>query len=231
VANPDPLKLPPKIKKVAKRIADAAGIAIDEYAREVITDEPSITDRWIGSVVSALTMAPRGLRRGATGIMWEAKTLRSSKGSAAEEKRHGADILGVAEIHIGSSVVRKGFLGQAKRTEPGEVLDRARWEELQDQANTMLSRSPTSFVLAYSKRYGIRFIPAISVANLQRRDLFDFNSMPLQQFFQWHLACFIGDHRLSAPHISKLDDLLSIESLRDFPIEHVLQIVLRYEGP
>jgi hypothetical protein len=231
LAKPDPLKLPPRIKVVAKRIADAAGTAIDAYAREVITDEPSITDRWIGAVASALCHAPRGYGRGVTGIMWEAKTLRASSGRAAEEARHGADLLGVAEIHVGPSIVRKGFLGQAKRTEPGDVLDNNRWHELQRQSELMLSRSPTSFVLIYSKRQGIRFIPAISVANLGRRDLFDFNSMALEQFFQLHLACFIGDRRLSAPHISTLDDLAAIELLRDFPIEHVLHIILRSEAP
>jgi hypothetical protein len=68
----------------------------------------------------------------------------------------------------------------------------------------MLSRSPASFVLVYSKRQGIRFIPAISVANLGRRDVFDFNSMALEQLFQLHLAYFIGDQQLSAPHIKTL---------------------------
>jgi hypothetical protein len=214
---------------VAKRIADAASTAIDAYAREVITDEPSITDRWIGAVEGPLMTG--GYGRGRGGIYWRAKTLRSSSGLAAEERRHGADLLGVADIHIGGSVVRKGFLGQAKRTEPGEVLDNSRWEELERQTRTMLSRSPASFVLVYSKRQGIRFIPAISVANLGRRDLFDFNSMALEQFFQLHLACFIGDQQLSAPHIKTLDQLLELEPLRDFPIKHVLYIMLSYEGP
>jgi hypothetical protein len=230
LSKPDPLKLPPRIRVVAKRIADAAATAIDAYAREVITDEPSITDRWIGAVAAALRQT-RGYGRGATGITWEAKTLRASSGRAAEEARHGADLLGVAEIHIGRNIIRKGFLGQAKRTEPGDVLDNNRWQELQHQATLMLSRSPTSFVLVYSKRQGIRFIPAISIVNLSRVDLFDCNSMPLEQFFQLHLACFIGDQRLSAPHISTLDDLAATELLRDFPIEHVLHIILRAEGP
>jgi hypothetical protein len=231
LTRPDPLKLPPRIKVVAKRIADAAGTAIDDYAREVITDEPTITDRWIGAVRNALGKPPRGYGRGSTGIMWQAKTLRSSSGRAAEERRHGADLLGVAEVHVGSDVAIKGFLGQAKRTEPGDMLDNKRWQELQQQAETMLSRSPASFVLVYSKRQGIRFIPAISVANLGRRDLFDFNSMAIEQFFQLHLACFIGDGRLSAPHISTLDDIAAIELLRDLPIDHFLHIIVRSEGP
>jgi len=225
MTKPDPFKLPPRIKVVARRIADAAGTAIDAYAREVITDEPSITDRWIGAVVSALATGPRRFGPAATGISWDAKTLRSSSGSAAEEKRHGADLLGVAEIHIGDSVIRKGFLAQAKRTEPGETLSNDRWRELKAQSELMLERSPVSYVLAYSKRQGIRFIPAIAVANLDRRDLFDFNSLPLEQFFQWHLACFIGDHRLNSPHIDTLD------VLHDFHIGQVLEIVVRTEGP
>ena len=182
-------------------------------------------------MAAELRHPPRGYGRAATGIMWEAKTLRASSGRAAEEARHGADLLGVTEIYVGPDVVRKGFLGQAKRTEPGDVLDNHRWQGLQQQATLMLSRSATSFVLIYSKRQGIRFIPAISVAKLGRRDLFDFNSMRLEQFFQLHLACFIGDQRLSAPHISTLDEIAAIEALRDFPIDHVLHIILRSEGP
>jgi hypothetical protein len=229
--KPDPFKLPPKIKVVARLIAEAASTAIDAYAREQITDEPSITDRWIGAVEAATTVAfPRHSRR-TTGIMWRAKTLRPASGRGAEERRHGADLLGVADIHVGKNVARKGFLGQAKRTEPGEVLDNNRWDELVRQAATTLDRSPASFVLTYSKRLGIRFVPAISVTNLGRRDLFDFNSMPLEQFFQLHLACFIGDPRLNGPHLSKLDELLALELLRDFPIRHILHIILNYEEP
>lgn len=228
--KPDPFKLPPRIKLVAKKIAEAAGTAIDAYAREQITDEPSITDRWIGAVEAAAALAPAHYSRRTTGITWRAKTLRPASGRAAEERRHGADLLGVADIHVGQNVVRKGFLGQGKRTEPSEVLDNDRWDELAHQAGTMLDRSPASFVLTYSKRHGIRFVPAISVYNFDRRDLFDFNSMALEQFFQLHLACFIGDPRLNGPHISKLDDLLALDLLRDFPIQYVLHIMLSYEG-
>jgi hypothetical protein len=216
---------------VAKKIAEAASTAIDAYAREQITDEPSITDRWIGAVEAATSMAPPYYGRRKTGISWRAKTLRPASGRAAEERRHGADLLGVADIYVGENVVRKGFLGQAKRTEPGEILDTARWQELEQQAKTMLDRSPASFVLIYSKRQGIRFVPAISVANLGRRDLFDFNSMTLEQFFQQHLACFIGDPRLNGPHISKLDELLALNLLHDFPIRYVLHLMLSYEAP
>jgi hypothetical protein len=219
-----PFKLPPGIKLVAKRIAEAANTAIDAYALELITDEPTITDRWIGAVEAATAMAPPRYSRRTTGITWRAKTLRSSSGHAVEERRHGADLLGVADIHI---VVRKGFLGQAKRTEPGELLENNRWQELEQQAE---SRSPASLVLINSKRQGIRFVPAISIVGFGRRDLFDFNSMTLEQFFQLHLACFIGDRRLNAPHISKLDDLLALEILRDFPIRYVLHIMINYEA-
>jgi hypothetical protein len=229
LTKPDPFKFPPKIKLVARKIAEAAGTAIDAYAREQITDEPSITDRWIGAVEAATTMAPSYYSRRTTGLTWRAKTLRPASGRAAEEKRHGADLLGVADIHIGGNVVRKGFLGQAKRTEPGQVFDPGPWKDLEDQAKTMLSRSSESFVLIYSKRHGIRFIPAISIANLGRRDLFDFNSMSLEKFFQLHLACFIGDPQLNGPHISKLDDLMALNALHDFPIRYVLHIMVSYD--
>jgi len=113
----------------------------------------------------------------------------------------------------------------------GEVFDSQRWNQLELQVDQMLTRSAASFVLIYSKQHGIRFVPAISVAGYGRRDLFALNSMSLRDFFELHLACFIGDRRLSAAHIKTLDDLLDLEVLRDYPIKNVLHLMIRSEEP
>jgi hypothetical protein len=247
VVKPDHLKLPPNITEVAGRVAGAAAIAIKQYARNLITDEPSITDRWIGAVANELSKKQGDVNAGsslldaatgitgsslldaATGITWEAKTLRSASGRGAEERRHGADLLGVAEIEVRGSTIKYGFLGQAKRAEPGKIFDKQQWDRLREQAELMLKRSPASFVLVYSTS-GIRFIPAISVVGLRSSSLFDFSSMDLEQFFQLHFASYIGDPRLNAPQIKTLDDLIEIEALPNFPVEHFLQITLRVHG-
>jgi hypothetical protein len=57
LSRPDPLNLP-RIGVTAKRIADAAGAAIDNCAREIVADVPTIADRWIGAVRSALIKRP-----------------------------------------------------------------------------------------------------------------------------------------------------------------------------
>lgn len=110
---------PPNIKKVASSIAEAADTAIDAYREGRISDEPNTTERRLGAVENTMRTywQPRSIRRGKPGVIWQAKTLRTGRGIAAEEKRHGADLLGVAEIHIGGRMIRKGFLGQSKRTE------------------------------------------------------------------------------------------------------------------
>ncbi|RWG78555.1 hypothetical protein [Mesorhizobium sp.] len=222
------IEFPAQIKRVAKQISDAADSAILAYREELITDEPSITDRWLGAVANASAPA-RWSKSTRDRIYWRAKTLRSASGRSAEEKRHGADLLGVAEIHVGGSVIRKGFLGQAKRIEPGAKVDGAEWARLKQQSELMLERSAASFILTYSRYFGIMFVPAITVANIERADLFTLNRMTIRGFFEMHLGCFIGDRRLSSPNIRTLDALLEIEALRDFPVENILHIIVTAE--
>lgn len=130
--EPSPFNLPPIIKDLAKHIANAADTAVEAYVAGRITDEPNITDRWIGAVEQALSNT-RWRRRKAAAFCWQAKTLRASSGRAAEERRFGADLLGVAEIHVGDQCIHEGFLGQAKRVEPGTPMNSAEWRRLQEQ--------------------------------------------------------------------------------------------------
>lgn len=224
-----PFLIPPKLKDVAREISNAADTVIQAYRDERTSGEEDITSRLVQAIEAAIQ--PRGRQRRTSSprsmIGWSAKVLKTSRGVAAEERRHGADLLAVTEIHAGGEIIAKGFLGQAKVAEPGAILSQHEWERLQSQVGLMLDLSPASFVMIYSKHYGVRFTPAIAIAGLRRRDCFDLNTLPLRQFFEWHFACFIGDRRLDVPHIRTLDDLRSSRLLGDLEFSNVLRITLR----
>lgn len=154
-------------------------------------------------------------------INWTALSLRTGSGIAAEEKRHGADLMGVVDIDIPDYLVVKGFLAQAKRAEPGQRFQQKDWDRLNFQCETMILRTPDSFVWVYSKTKGIRIFPAISVLTLKSKDIFDLYSRSVSSFFEYHIECFIGDRRLNSTNIETLD------VLAEFPIENVLELSAR----
>ena len=154
-------------------------------------------------------------------INWTARSLRTGSGVAAEEKRHGADLMGVLDIDIPYYCVKKGFLVQAKRAEPGRKLRKKDWGRLHSQCEKMLLRTPDSFVWVYSKSAGIRIFPAAPVLSLSSRDIFELYSRSVSSFFEYHIECFIGDQRLNSTKIETL------EALAEFPVERVLELSAR----
>lgn len=158
-----------------------------------------------------------------TSIRWEAKTLRSGPGSAAEEKHFGADILGVLSINAADYQIDKGFLAQAKRAEPGRPFSNSEWDRLISQCEAMLISTPDAFVMAYSKAAGVRFFSAQAVVAYGGRDLFDLYHLGPRTFFELHLQSFVGDHNLNRPDISVLKEL---QARRDESRNsmHVLQL-------
>ncbi|MXY42440.1 MAG: hypothetical protein F4160_13185 [Rhodospirillaceae bacterium] len=235
------------VRGVAQEISDAADGALEAYRNGRVEEEPQITDRIIGAIEnrvgpdsrlagdsnprSALPHEPvlvAGAGIGQTRdrypgrIVWNARSLRTSSGRSAEEKRHGADLMGVLDIDIPDYQIKKGFLAQAKRAEPGRIISNREWGRLHDQCEIMLSRTPDSFVWIYSKEKGIRIFSAISVVNLDSRYIFDLYDRSVSSFFEYHLECFIGDHRLNSTKIETLD------ALAELPVERVLKLSARY---
>lgn len=151
-------------------------------------------------------------------INWTARSLRTGAGVAGEEKRHGADLMGILNIDIPNYRVIKGFLSQAKRAEPGLMLRHQDWDRLNSQCEKMLRRTPDAFVWVYSKSVGIRIFPAESVLALKSRDIFDLYSRSVLRFFEYHIECFIGDRRLNSTDIATLD------ALAEYPVEAVLEL-------
>jgi hypothetical protein len=130
-------------------------------------------------------------------------------------------LMGVLDVALGSYNATKGFLAQAKKAEPGQFFSNVDWRRLTQQCETMLRRTPSSFVFVYSKRRGIRIFPANSVVGLTSRDLFELYDRSVSSFFENHIECFIGDPRLNSTDIETLD------ALADFPVERVLELSAR----
>ena len=235
------------VRGIAREISGAANGALEAYRSGRVEEEPQITDRIIGAIedrigpdssrAKAETATPEMLGESVRGpsvsfegirdryhgrIVWNARSLRTSSGRAAEEKRHGADLMGVLDIDIPNYRVTKGFLAQAKLAEPGRSFSKRDWNRLYDQCETMLRRTPDSFVWVYSKEKGIRIFPAISVVELDSRYIFDLYDRSVSSFFEYHLECFIGDRRLNSTNIRTLD------ALDELPVERVLELSARY---
>ena len=204
------------VRKVAREISEAANGALDAYVAGRIEEEPHITDRMLGAVDERIK------NRKFNGIIWQARTLRTSRGRAAEEKRHGADLMGILDVDLPKYRIKKGFLAQAKRAEPGVPLKN--WEHLIHQCKKMVERTEESFVFIYSRNEGIRIFPAVAVISLKSKDIFDLYSLSVQTFFEKHLECFIGDLRLDSTDIRTLD------ALAEFSVERILYIEARMSG-
>jgi len=157
-------------------------------------------------------------------IVWQAMTLRAGSGSAAHEKRYGADVLGVLSIKTPGYRVSKGFLAQAKRAEPGEPFTKAEWERLQKQCEVMLTTTPDAFAMIFSKARGVRVVSAAAIASFSGRDVFDLYDMGLRTFFERHIESFIGDRRLDKPKIEVLDHIRSQVPRDVRPSAHVLYL-------
>lgn len=194
---------PRVVREIGQSVGRAADGVIEDYSRERIVDEPQITDRLLGAIAERL----RGGK--ADRVIWSAKTLRPSHGSANEEKRHGADFLSVIEISLPDLAVKKGFLAQAKRAEPNVPLSGTEWKRMVGQCKTMLEVTPAAFVAIYSRSKGVRFVPAVEIVGSTTEDLFAHYSRGIGSFFELFVECFIGDRRLNAAHITVLDELRS----------------------
>ncbi|MEP9386499.1 hypothetical protein [Mesorhizobium sp. KR9-304] len=187
-------------------MAQAAHDAMDAYREQRVVDEPHITDRFLGSAETRLDIQCKGWE--GRHIHWRALTLRAGSRSAAHEKEHGADLLGVFTAKLKGYHVAKGFLAQAKKAEPGVPFSSAEWKRLQGQCRTMLARTPDAFVVTYSTGDGMRFFSALGVASYEGKDIFRLYGMAPRQFFERHFQSFIGDQRLHTPTIDALRALL-----------------------
>lgn len=236
------------VRRIAREISDAADGALSSYREGRVEEEPQLTDRILGAIEDrilsrplvaygepfvgempesdrplSLTM-PRVASQSLGGIVWKARTLRTGRGVAAEEKRHGADLMGILDLDLPGYRATKGFLAQAKRAEPGQRFSKPDWDRLCSQCDTMLLRTPASFVWVYSRSRGIRIFSASSVLELESRCIFDLYSRAVSSFFENHIECFIGDRRLDSTNVETLDFLAKL------PVERILELSAKDES-
>ena len=159
-------------------------------------------------------------------LIWKAYTLTSGRGRAAEEKRHGADIMGVLKISLNYFRIGKSFLAQDKLAEPFQPFPNTEWNRFQKQCKTMLDRTCDAFAVIHSRERGILFIPSQTILEINRDQLFDVCSCSLFDFFKSHVKCEIGDRNLISPSVNVLDRLSRVKglALNDFGAETILSM-------
>jgi hypothetical protein len=188
------------IRAAAARVAQAANSTTDAFVTGRVEQEPAFTERMLGRIEQAMD----GFER--HGVQWRAKTL-TDRGRGSQERRFGADFMGVLNIRLEDYVLDKGFLVQAKLIEPTATMSRAELARMSQQCEIMLSMSPDSFVFLYA-RQGISVVPAISVvAAIGARNPHELYSRSVSRFFEEHFESFVGDRRLSAPDIKSLESI------------------------
>jgi len=163
-------------------------------------DEPSITNRFLAAMEAAINgyFVP--------GVKWTAKTL-TSIGPNTEEKKYGADFMGVLDIDITDFRVQKGFLAQAKRFE-GIPRSQKGWDKMRDQCDKMLRLSPDSYLFIYQIG-GFQVIPAISVLSYCKPNIEFLYEKNLVDFYVNHVMSFIGDPRIYSADGKTLSGLAS----------------------
>lgn len=187
------------VREAAAHIAGAAERSLDAFRKGCVEQEPAFTDRLLGAIAESM----RGFQT--KGIRWTAKTL-TDRGPGAQETRHGADFAGVLSIDLPDFNVRKGFLAQAKVVEPGTAMPQKDFDRMKTQCESMLDRTPDSFVFLYA-RDAITVVPAVSVVSSQLRNPHEFYARSISRFYEEHLESFIGDRRLYAPTPEMLESL------------------------
>jgi hypothetical protein len=177
------------IRKTAHIIAGAIDETIAAFNDGRIQDETAITDKMTTKIEDRIN----GFE--IKGIKWEAMTLIPQ----SQEKKFGADFMGVLKINTPYYQVSKGFLVQAK------IENNLNLSVLKRQCEDMLQISPDSFVFLYSKT-GVKIVSAIAVLSSNKHPSELYYRTP-SIFFELHFESFIGDRKLSVPHISVLEKI------------------------
>jgi hypothetical protein len=190
----------------ASRIASADRKTTEACAQSDIPDEPAFTASLVTRIIDALNDFEKG------GIRWNARIL-SSHGKNTEESEFGADFMGSLTLELDDFSVKKGFLCQAKRQEPGKSLRQSEWDRMNKQCEQMLTLTPESYVFIYSLN-GVFVIPAISVTSCTTRtDLHTLHPKKLYLFYKDHFKCFIGDIKIIDTTFHTLSNLRARQGL------------------
>jgi hypothetical protein len=189
------------IRESAGRVARAANETLTALREGRIEQEPDFTSNMIGRIETAMDGFV------VKGVKWTAKVL-TDRGPNAQERRFGADFVGVLEINLSEYSVKKGFLVQAKKIAPEQSMATTEFGRMREQCQQMLAVSPESYVFLYSHA-GIAVVPALTVVSLSHADNpHRLYSRSVSRFYEEHFECFVGDPKIYAPSIHVLDEIV-----------------------
>ena len=138
----------------------------------------------------------------------------TSQGTGSEETKFGADIIICIDIALSDYSVKKGFLVQSKRLEPGKLLDKATADDLRGQCSKMLSVTPASMVFLYSE-VGVHVVPATAVAASTSYDIYSIPTYDMGILFKDFAKCWFGDPLIQATDPASLERLRALAEARD----------------
>lgn len=200
-------------EKFARTLEAAAGRVCQDYEEEDVVDEEPFSDQLCGRLKETLVGVETDT------IRWQADVVTGKRGRGAfkarslkkttEEPRLGADIIMVLDVETPTTVMRKGFLAQAKRLDRGKVLDRSEHTRLLGQCQQMLSFTSSSMVFLYNKT-GVHVVPAAAVIAHRDRDLWTLFTWGLRLMFFDFAVCWFGDPRLQATDRASLEGLRTL---------------------
>lgn len=215
---------PEDARAFTEKLMGATGRCAAEYASEEIRHEEAFSDQLCGRLKETL----EGFST--PNIRWQADVAQPDRGRArlsattltktTEEPLFGADIAMVLDVETEDYSVRKGFLAQAKRLEPGTKMKSDEHRRLLSQCEKMLSVTPSSMILLYHKG-GVTPIPAVAALAYGDRDLFNIFSWGMDTLYFDFAVCWYGDPRLQAT------DKASLEGLRTLVDA---EAAIRFEG-
>jgi hypothetical protein len=136
-------------------------------------------------------------------LQWDCTILDHSSGQSAEEWEYGADLLIHVRFKGRHLQYDKGVLIQAKKLNAGQLISRAKHNELKGQCNDMLEYSPESFVWIYSNA-GMRSAPATAIVGSSDRDLNELTVWTSYRFFWELFRCPVGDEKIVSPYPADL---------------------------
>jgi hypothetical protein len=151
------------MSKAAKIVNEATYEILGDYAAGHFRHEDDISPALLGNL--------RGKLNGQVGgLNWSASIPTHRRGTAAEERRTGADIVIHVSLNTPTQSYSKGIQVQAKRPTAHSLLNSRDQADLKQQCNTMLSITPSAFVFCYMEGW-MRCGSAVRVAGASSRDL------------------------------------------------------------
>lgn len=194
-------------RRFAAKLAGATQRVCRDYRNGDVVHEEPFSDQLCGRLKETLEDFQTGE------IIWQAEVTRNRGRFSArsftktkEEPIWGADLIMTIDIDTSAESIRKGFIAQSKRLEPGERLDGREYRRLLTQCERMADFTPASLVFLYHKE-DVRVVSANAVLSRRDSDLWSIETWPIETLYEDFAICWFGDHRLQATDPASLEGL------------------------